>query len=85
MRKDFLIGIVATVLAMGLYYYFDRAGTLPVKNDDEQNETELEKIQENSAAGSLVGSSDGTVAKPMGISAGEPAKPEENQMVHKIQ
>jgi hypothetical protein len=83
MRKDFLIGIIATVLAMGLYYYFDHSEALPAPSDDGQTEETLEKIQENSAIESLVGSSDGTVAKPMGVSLGEPAKPEENQAVHK--
>ena len=48
MRKDFLIGIVATVLAMGLYYYFDHSEALPAPSDDGQTEETLEKIQEKS-------------------------------------
>ncbi len=83
MRKDFLIGIVATVIAMGLYYYYDQSSAqLGVTAEDEQSEKSLEKIQAESAV-IQANSADATLAKPMGTSAGEPAKPEENQIVYK--
>ena len=85
MRKDFLIGIVATLLAMGLYYYFDHSVELSQVNNNKKTEEEsLEKIQAQSASDETMSSADtSTAARPLGNSPGEPAKPEETQTVYK--
>jgi hypothetical protein len=86
MRKDFIIGIAATLIAMAAFYFYDQV-SLKKNNKTEPTEVaeDLEKIQTDSAAAasSDVSSGDKTVAKALDTSAGEPAKPEDVQQVYK--
>lgn len=85
MRKDFLVGIFATMVAMATFYFYDQAEKKKVTSfEKEKNEKILEKIQTQSAApiAALI-SADQTIARAVGISNGEPARPEDVQQVNK--
>lgn len=82
MRKDFLIGIVATLLAMGLYYYFDHSSDVISADTDEQSEKALDQIQAQSSVPAQSGSADQTLASAQ-AAIGEPANPEDLQTVNK--
>ena len=86
MRKDFIIGIAATLIAMAAFYFYDH-GSSKKNNTTEQTESveNLEKVQTDSAvvASSDISSGDKTITKALDTSAGEPAKPEDTQQVYK--
>ncbi len=71
---------------MSVFYFYDRSQNkkIPAQQKTE-NEESLEVVQAASATQSMATetSNEKTLAKAMGTSLGEPAKPEENQQVYK--
>ncbi len=88
MRKDFLIGIFVTILAMVSFYFYNRTEQDPQKKsaqDLQSTEKSLEQIQAESASATAATklSNDQTLAKVANASENEPAKPEDILQVSK--
>ncbi len=86
MRKDFVIGIIATLVAMSVFYFYDRSEQKKIAAKAKiEAEESLENVQAESVVlpAAVLTSGEKTLAKPMGTSLGEPAKPEDNQQVYK--
>lgn len=88
MRKDFVIGIFATLTAMAVFYFYDLSEQKKILTEEKtNNEKSLESVQAESTSVLAVAiSADATVAaaKILGTTPGEPAKPEDSQQVYKL-
>jgi len=88
MRKDFLIGIFITLLAMTIFYFYDHADQKKIvvieKTKKEKISTDQSFVESRPESLDESIAQKNTQGRAMGISAGEPATPEENQQVYKI-
>jgi hypothetical protein len=82
MRKDFLFAIIATVLAMVGYFYYDRSEQNKLSEIEKQKfEQDLEQKQFESSQISSSLSADQTAAQAGSAAETEPAKPEDAERV----